>query len=121
MKQRITFGHWGVMPARLRERVTVPAFCYFDADADGAPTEAVCRSRREVAGTPTEAVCQCIERATRLSVVTCRSDGVALSHGKPEARHYELTLGLPAPGGGWNVAGRMFVSVPCRASDRGTP
>ena len=41
-----------------------------------------------------------------------RPEGTALHNGIPEADHYQATCGTPAPGGGLNVSGEIWVSVP---------
>lgn len=62
-----------------------------------------------------DAVQRSVARRTGYAVVTCRSDGTELDCGRPVAQHHQMTLGSPVPrrlGGGWNVEGEIWVSVP---------
>lgn len=62
-----------------------------------------------------EAVARSVARRTGLCVVTMRQDGTALERGRPESRHYQITLGKPLPrrlGGGWSVEGELWVAIP---------
>ncbi len=50
----------------------------------------------------------------RSGLVACggpQNQGVALSHGKPAARHYSVTLGEPCPGGGWIPRGQVWIAL----------
>ncbi len=99
-RRRVTFSAWGIYPAKLRERW--PTYAVAVADESGM-----------------EAALRAIQRATRLSVVVCRPDATALDdHGRPEARHYEVTLGRAVArrfGGGYSVEGRAWLAIPIPA------
>ncbi len=94
MSRRIHFSTWGPRADEL----DLPAYAMRRDDGD------------EIG-----AICRAIERTTRLDVVTCRPDGVSLSRGKPDSRHYQLTLGRPCPGGGWTPKAEIWVAIPCEA------
>lgn len=54
-----------------------------------------------------------LERDSGLRAWRPRSDGMVLDrHGRPAAEHYQVTLGRPAKGGGLNVAGEVWFSIP---------
>jgi hypothetical protein len=90
MSKRINFNYWGA------QRLRMPAYAMMG--------DAFSRI---------DAVCRAIARSTGLAVANCRGDGTALDrHGRPEADHYELTLGRPLRSGGYSVEGRLWVSLP---------
>lgn len=62
--------------------------------------------------TKIDAVCRAIERNTRLVVVTCRPDGTAIFSKHDHRAQYQLTLGTPAPGGGWTPKAEIWVQIP---------
>lgn len=94
MKKRINFSNWGRGCGR-----PLPAW-------------AMCEEYEE----PIEAVIRAIERRTGLTVCTSRDDGISIMHGRPESRHYQLTLGKALPrrlGGGYSVYGEVWIAIPC--------
>ena len=93
MSKRIHFSAWG----KRADELDLPAYAMRRDDGYGDDIEAVCRA---------------IERTTRLDVVTCRPDGTSLSKGKSDARHYQMTLGRPCPGGGWTPEAEIWVAIP---------
>jgi hypothetical protein len=88
----ISFSHWGrhdfAMPSRVRQ------------PSDGFTT-------------PIEAVCRAIGRKNRgLVVANCRRDLSEVDrHGRTISQHYELTLGRPCKGGGYNVHGSVWLAI----------
>lgn len=71
--------------------------------------------RREEDYSDAEAVARSVARRTGLSVCTCRWDGTALSNGRPESNHYQMTLGRPVSrrlGGGYSVDSELWVAIP---------
>lgn len=54
-----------------------------------------------------------LERDSGLKAWRPRSDGTALDgSGNPEANHYQVTLGRRARGGGLDVEGEVWFSIP---------
>jgi len=93
MRERIDFQAWGSWCRTHR----VPAYA-MRADAFDSRSGVVARA---------------IARAAGCYVITVRSDGTAVDrHGRAEAHHFEATMGHPCPGGGYNVAGRVWFSIP---------
>lgn len=53
-----------------------------------------------------------LERDSGLTAWRACSDGTAVEKGKPFAHHYHVTMGRPAKGGGLNVEGEVWFSIP---------
>ncbi len=92
MSNRINFTAWG-----NTKGLTIPAYAMADPDEIDSPAARVASS---------------IARKNGLEEVTLRSDGTALSKGKPESHHYQTTLGKPCPGGGWTPEAELWFSIP---------
>jgi len=89
-KRRIEFSAWGA------GTWTAPAYAMHDDDSYEGRAATVAAA---------------IARKSGLSAINVRSDGTALDNGQPSADHYELTMGRPAHGGGWNVEARCWFSI----------
>lgn len=89
MAHRLTVSTWGVMGLG---KIVV-----------------LCRSYE----TPCDAVARSIERRHGLTICggPC-SQGHDMDNGRVQAADYSATLGRPAHGGGWNVVGKIWYSIP---------
>lgn len=90
----VNFSHWGNRDGRIEMPKSVR-----DPDDDYS--------------SPIGLISRAIERKNRgLAVVNCRRDMQEVSrYGNVLSTHYELTLGKPAKGGGFNVVGSVWVAV----------
>ena len=94
--RKIYFSAWGgdfVEPAYAIQKNI------YDNPAD-VIAEAICRKNHLVAGS------------------RVRSDGTALSHGKPTAQHYAFSMGYPCSGGGVNAEYQVWFSIPCAGGEK---
>jgi len=95
MSKRIKYSSWG----RGCSALSFPAYAMLDTDND----------RWGLGRT----VAESIARKNHKHVVNCRPDGTALDgKGKPEARHYQVTLGSKCRGGGYTDLFQFWIAIP---------
>jgi ethanolamine utilization microcompartment shell protein EutL len=103
MKRTITIRTWGGRGAGT-EISGVPLTVRVGETRTGLDA-AIARIDRELADG--------VGRGNRAAhVIQASSQGTSMENGIPESNHYQLTLGSPAPGGGSNVDGTLWIAVP---------